>query len=288
MKRILTGVALATTAALVSATPALAAAPKNPVAAVKKQLAPGKGVKFTERTTLSEGRLRQVFVRRTGSLQFGKSGVAASDITGKINIKASDLEGVGDGETGLLLKALTVPERTIRVGTTSYLSGNIWSALLPEDKPWYKMPKGLTGGFTGTYGQPINVAEPVTLATLLKRSKATGSGYAGKARVADLWKVSPWLRSSWMDKPSAKAMKASISWKLTVDKAGRPTRLVTTYPTSVPGLGKTGSISVDTRYTGWGGKVVVKAPPADQVTTTFKNGEDDISSLELPIGSLAG
>ncbi|GAA2210736.1 hypothetical protein GCM10009850_061950 [Nonomuraea monospora] len=292
MKRILTGVALATTAALVTATPALAAAPKDPVVAVKKQLVAGKGVKFTERTTVSEGDVRDIFVRRSGTLQFKKSGIAASDITGKLNIKASDLEGLDESgenaELTAMIKAMAQPERTIRIGTTSYISGNIWATMLPEGKTWFKAANGPTGGLLGTFGQPLNLAEPATVKTLLKGAKTTGSGYAGKTLVRDLWKASPWLRATWVDKPSAKAQKTAISWRITVNKAGLPTRVVATFPMSVLGSGK-GSVSVDTSYTGWGSPVSIKAPPADEVASQFKDGESDISdALELPLGSIAG
>ncbi|GAA2889788.1 hypothetical protein [Nonomuraea rubra] len=292
MKRILTGVALATTAALVTATPALAAAPKDPVVAVKKQLVAGKGVKFSERTTISQGSLRQVFLRRTGTLQFKKSGIAASDITGKLNLNASDLEGLdenGDNADEVAtLKAMTQPERTIRIGTTSYVSGGFWTTVLPEDKTWFKAPNGPTGGMFGTFGQPLNLAEPATLKTLLKGAKTTGSGYSGKTVIGDLWKASPWLRATWLDKPSAKGLKAAISWRITVNKAGLPTRVVATFPASALGDVGGGSVSVDTSYTGWGSAVSIKAPPAEEVATTFKDGEDDIESLDLPLGSIAG
>ncbi|MEU1727067.1 hypothetical protein [Nonomuraea sp. NPDC005692] len=290
MKRILTGVALATTAALVVATPALlaapaqAAAPKNPVAAVKKQLVPGKGVKFSERISVSDGTRSEVFIRRTGTFQFSKSGLAASDITAKFALNLSDL-GDDAPET---LKALATPERTIRIGTTSYLSGGMWSKVLPEGETWFKAPHGPTGGLTGTFGQPVNVAEQATLKALLKTAKPVSGGYAGKITVRDLRKISLWYRSSAIDpRPTAKALKSVISWKLTVNAAGLPVRLVATFPqTAITGSGSTkdGGVRVDTRFTGWGGAVSIKAPTADDVSSEFENGKDDISSLDLPFG----
>ena len=145
MNRMLAGLALASAAALMAATPAQAAitqAPAKPVTAVKKQLVPGKGVTFTERTTLDSGRMRAVFVRSSGTYQFSRSGLAASDITGKLNIKASDLADLGEGS---MFQSLAKPERTIRIGTTSYLSGSIWAELLPSGKTWYKAPGGPLG-----------------------------------------------------------------------------------------------------------------------------------------------
>ncbi|MFC7590071.1 hypothetical protein ACFQYP_45090 [Nonomuraea antimicrobica] len=191
MKRILTGVALATTAALVTATPAMAAAPKDPAVAVKKQLKPGKGVKFSERTTIIDGTTRDIFVRRSGTLQFSKSGIAASDSTGRFNISLSQLGELPEGETGEMIKALAREERTIRIGTTSYLSGGMWEGFLAEGQTWFKAPKGPTGGLTGMFGQPLNLAEPATIKTLLKGAKTTASGYAGTTKVGDIWKASP-------------------------------------------------------------------------------------------------
>ncbi|GGT23991.1 hypothetical protein ACFFV7_37720 [Nonomuraea spiralis] len=290
MKRTLTGLALATTAALVAATPALlatpaqAAAPKNPVTAVKKQLVPGKGLKFSERIILTAGDREDVFVRRTGTLQFGKSGIAASDITGKFAITLSDL---GGDEAPEELKALAKPERTIRIGTTSYLSGGLWSSLLPEGETWFKAPHGPTGGLTGTFGQPVNVAEQGTLKTLLKTAKPVSGGYAGTITVGALRKVSPWYRASSIDTDlPAKALKSVITWKLTVNAAGLPVRLVSTFPqTAITGSGsKKDGLRVDTRFTGWGDAVSIKAPTAEDVSSEFENGKDDLSSLDLPFG----
>ncbi|NBE92783.1 hypothetical protein FE391_15920 [Nonomuraea sp. KC401] len=288
MKRILTGVALVTTAALATATPAMAA-PKDPVVAVKKRMAPGKGVSFTERTTISQGARREVFLRRSGTLQFGKSGIAASDITGKLNITSKDLADAPDDEFGESLKAIAKPERTIKIGTTSYLSGNMWATLLPEGKTWFKAAKGLAGGATATFGQFVNLGEHSTLKALLKGAKATSHGYTGTIKLGALWKASPWLRAgSSLGSPSAKAMKSPIKWRLTVNAAGLPTRLVTTFTTSVHGLGDKGSVSVDTRYTGWGKAVSIKAPPAKDVATSFEDSGDDIPSLtEIPLGAYA-
>ncbi|MEU4572084.1 hypothetical protein ACBI99_12900 [Nonomuraea sp. ATR24] len=271
MKRIITGLALASAAALVTATPAQAAAPKNPVTAVKKHVAPGKGVKFTERTTVIEDGQRAVFLRRHGSFAFGRSGIAASDITGKLAINASDL----DAEEDSLIAAMTKSERTIRIGTTSYLSGGIWSTVLPEGETWYKAPNGPPAGILGVLGQPVNIAEPATLKALFKNAKATSGGYTGKITVGELRKASAWFRASRMGaKDTAKTLKTPINWRLTVDAKGLPTRLVTTFSAVALAM-DSGSLSVDTRFTGWGGKLTIKAPTADQVTTDLEEGGEE-------------
>ncbi|TXK35924.1 hypothetical protein [Nonomuraea sp. C10] len=289
MKRLITGLAIACAATFVMAVPAQAQiAPKNPVAAVKKQLVAGKGVKFSERTTLSTSFMREIFVRRTGTIGFRKNGVAASDITGKFNIKASDL---GE-EAPELVKAMAKPERTIWLGKTSYLSGGIWAGVVPEGKTWFKMPNGPTGGLSGVVGQPLNVAEPVTLRTMFKNAKAVKGGYAGKVTIRDIRKVSPWFRATLqLDKPSAKLLGAQISWRLSVDAKGLPTRLVTTYPFGVlDGTPKKNeTLSVDTRYSGWGTKVSIKAPTEDDATTKPKEGsEDTLEDIEILKGVNVG
>lgn len=280
MKKILAGLALATAATAIAATPAQAAT-KDPVAAVKQQFVPGKGVTFVDRSMLVEGERRGILVRRNGSYGFGKSGVNASDITSKYNLPP---ELFGDDEES---KALATPEHVVTVGRKSYVSGSFWSLMVPEDKSWLKLPVSLPGGAFAPFGQVVNVTEPATLKTLLKGAKATSGGYSGSISFADLKKVSPYARSAFdLQKQSAKQLKSVITWKLAVDAKGLPTRLVSSYPASAlvagGGMAKT-QFSVDTRFTGWGGKVVIQAPPADQVATKPKDASgDDSKAPEAP------
>ncbi len=102
-----------------------------------------------------------------------------------------------------------------------------------------------------------------TLKALLKNAKATKGGYSGKITVGQARKVSPWFRATHLrDDYPAKVLKTQISWKLSVDAKGLPTRLVTTFPLGVVNgtPKKSETISVDTRYTGWGTKASIKAP----------------------------
>ncbi|WP_066366944.1 hypothetical protein [Herbidospora mongoliensis] len=73
--------ALSAAALLLTATPAQAAAPKDPVKAVRALLSPGKGVRFTDVTDIVTNGDGVTVQRRTGSLMFGKGRIAASDIT---------------------------------------------------------------------------------------------------------------------------------------------------------------------------------------------------------------
>ncbi|MEU7859525.1 hypothetical protein [Nonomuraea sp. NPDC049141] len=291
MKRIIAGLALASAATLITAGPAQAApAAKDPVAAVKKQFVAGKGVKFTERSTAIAGNRRFIITRRSGTYQFSNTGLAASDITGKFNIKALAPEPT-DEDDAKLYKALSSPERTITIGKTSYLSGGLWGEVLPEDKTWLKAPNTPFTGMTGIYGQPLNLTEAATLKTLFKGAKAANGGYTGKITVGDLRRVSPSFRGNLLlGTPSSKSAKVAISWKLTVDAKGLPSRLVTTFPLTAlsPGASKKEGLSIETLYSGWGIAAKITAPPADQVTDTPKSGTEDetIPSLDIPFSRI--
>ncbi|MEV6151209.1 hypothetical protein AB0L53_12795 [Nonomuraea sp. NPDC052129] len=290
MKRIITGLALASAATLLAAGPAQAEpAAKDPVTAVTKQFVAGKGVKFSERTTAIEGNRRNIIIRQSGTYQFSNAGVAASETTGNFTIKALASGDDKPAKLDRIEKALITPERTITIGKWTYLSGGLWEALLPTGKTWFLVRKGPVSGLTSIYGQPLNLTEAATLKTLIKGAKAAEGGYAGKITVGDLLKVSPYFRGSFLgDMPNKKSAKVAISWKLTVDAEGLPARLVTTYPLTAlySEASKHRAVSVETLYSGWGSTVEIAAPPIDQVTEEFKNGEDEIPSLEIPLSRI--
>ena len=293
MKRVIAGLALATAATLISVAPAQAAAPHaaaaapDPVAAIKKQFKPGEGVRFIDRATVINRKVHAIVARRTGTYLFGGSSVVASDISGKFNVKASDFADVND-DSGIA-DLLSSPEHIISIGKVTYLSGSIWNTLLPEGKTWFKMTAGFPGIIGAVYGQPVNITERGTLGGLLKTGKAVKGGYAGTITEGALQKLSPQYKSTLMlSSPSSAMLKTKISWRLSVDAKGLPTRLVSTFPMS--GLDATAPkssslVSIDTRYTGWGDKVQIKAPSADDVATKIEGGEDDLPPV---ITSLKG
>ncbi|MFI6476649.1 hypothetical protein ACIBH1_01880 [Nonomuraea sp. NPDC050663] len=244
MTRLIAG--FATAAVLLTAAPAQAA-PPAPLKALKKQTS----VRFTERTHIVAGSSKVVFTRRSGAFLLNSSGIKASDVTAKLAIKAADL-------TDAALMWMLDPERTIRIGTTSYISGGYFATRLPVDRTWLKVAKGPAAGVTGIYGQLVNVAEARTLAALLKTATRTSYGYRGTITLGRLHQSSPWLRASignLLGKP-----KTVISWRLTLDARGLPIRLVSQYSS-----GADGDVVMDTRFSGWSGKLKIVAPPADQV-----------------------
>src|SRR5690349_14539573 len=145
-KRVIACVAVATVTTFVAVTPAQAA-PADPVAALKSLLAAGKGVKFTDVTTLLAFEGDTTFLKRTGSFQFGRAGVVASETNSKLTVDEADMPFN-------TIWSLAKPERTIRIGTTSYYSGGPWTP--PKGKTWIKHPNGMNAGFSGWYGQLVN------------------------------------------------------------------------------------------------------------------------------------
>ncbi|WP_062344923.1 hypothetical protein [Herbidospora yilanensis] len=257
MRRTLAIAACATAVAAVTAVgaaPAQAAAP-NPVAALKAQFKTGLGVKFNDKFLVG----KEILTRRTGTLQFGRSGVAASDITTKLNMKASEVAEMPED-----LQAMAKPEQVIKVGKIAYIKGGTLSALLPEGKTWVRFPEGLASGVTGQFGQLINPAEPATLQKLLKKSKRVGSVYAGKITYGDLHKTSKWLQGlGSMGMPTSAQKKSVLSYKLYVNAKGLVVRIVTTTSDRTFRMDGEETVTIDSRFVSWGAKVSVKAPTED-------------------------
>ncbi|AWS40834.1 hypothetical protein [Streptosporangium sp. 'caverna'] len=260
MKRVIAGIAAAMVTMSVAATP-VQAATADPVKTLKSQFVAGKGVKFTDVATLVEFTGNSTLLKRTGSFQFGRAGIVASDVSAKFT--TDEMSGI----PGVFQWSPDKPERTIRIGTTSYYSGGPWTP--PKGKTWVKHPHGMNAGFSGWYGQLVNVAEPATLKTLITKGKRTGRTYSGTISFGALEKISPWMRSAGVAGVSTNDRAAVLRFRLTLGANGLPQRLVTVYPGSThvsAAVAEDRQVSVETRYTGWGSRVTVKAPPASKVT----------------------
>ncbi|MEV4377885.1 hypothetical protein [Streptosporangium sp. NPDC049644] len=258
MKQAIAGVAAAMVTTLVAATPVQAAA-ADPVRALKSQFVAGKGVKFTDVVTLVDFAGNTPYLKRTGSFQFGRSGIVASDVSAK---RATDDPGIPSG----IVRSLDRPERTIRIGTTSYYSGGPWAP--SKGRTWLKHPNGMNAGFSGWYCQLVNVAEPATLKALITKGKRTGRTYSGTISFGALEKISPWLQNVSLTRLSKNTKPAVLRFRLTLGSDQLPRRLITVYPGSThvsAAVGEDRQLSVETRYTGWGSRVTVKAPPASKV-----------------------
>ncbi|MBB5961555.1 hypothetical protein [Planomonospora venezuelensis] len=257
-------VAAATAAASVAAAPVQAAS-ADPVKALKSQLVAGRGVKFTDVSSLVSFTGTTSFLKRTGSFQFGRAGIAASDVSA--GLTADEPSGM---PPSIILPTLEKPERTIRIGTTSYYSGGPWAP--PKGKTWVKHRNGMSAGFSGTDSQMVNAAEPGTLKLLIAKGKREGRTYSGAISLGALEKVSPWLQHVQVTGMSESTKKDVVRFRLTLGPGLLPQRLVTVYPSShvSAAVGEDRKISVETRYTGWGSRVTVKAPPASKTVDAGK------------------
>ncbi|SDL20428.1 hypothetical protein [Nonomuraea jiangxiensis] len=241
MNRTITALPVLAAVLLLSAVPAQAAAPE-PVRALKATLVPGHGVHFTEVATWSNGLDTLQTDTAQGVLQFSKKGVAGYDVRST----------TWDDEK----------YRAVSVGDTAYYSGAIYQ--LPKGKTWFA-----TGGgaLPTIYGQILNPVELTTLSALLKKGTKAGNKITGKITFTDLAKVSQWFSRSvltdWDDD-------TEISYTLTLNSAGLVSKLSSSYRakdvTEDFAEFEGGIIAVDTRYSGWGSKVSVKAPDPKGVT----------------------
>lgn len=275
----ITFLAAATLVAPAVATAAYAqtAAP-NPLTALRKQFAAGHGVQYKSRTTLK----KQLIATTTGSFQFGRSGVTASDLTTRIRVNPADL-----GENALLA---ALPERTIKIGSTAYINSGVLRTHLPAGRPWVEVPNGPATGLLGAFGQLVNPTEPATLKTLLTQSRSKRPGgvvggsrtvvYRGTVTIAKLYRTSPWLKGVLLTKPNAKLAKTKVDYRLYVGADGLTRRVVSSWSLAALGVGKE-KFTTDSRFTSWGRKVSIK-PPADDQIIQIGETEADLNSPLIP------
>ncbi|MFI7618291.1 hypothetical protein ACIBP6_44445 [Nonomuraea terrae] len=240
MKRTVTTLALCG-AVLAAAIPAHAAS-KDPVRALEAKLTPGHGVRFTETATFVDGLDERHAQKRKGAFQFDKKGVKAFDVT-------------------------TIPrpqsrERVIAIGDIGYFCGFSRYAT-PKGKTWYRYPRAKfsVNERFWFYGQLINPAEPATVAALVKNGKRSADTVTGTITFAELKKVSPWfglsVTSTWRGS-------TTLSYTLTLTSEDLVSRVESAFeiPDDAPiyeeWLGMT--VHVDSRYSGWGDKISIKAP----------------------------
>ncbi|WP_433437504.1 hypothetical protein [Nonomuraea sp. CA-141351] len=265
MKRILAGLALTTAAALVTATPAAQAASVDPVKALQKQLVPGHGVRISEKTRLTlDGKSIGATTRTTGTFEFGKKGIVATDL--KNHAAGSDKS----------LASALAPPRIITVGGHSYVQGGLFSEDLPEGKKWVRYAAEAGGG---TYNQIIDIFEPKVLKAIVSHAKSfKGGTYKGALTYKELAKV-------YGQKVSGAIGKTKIDYALKVNSKGLVTQLTSGWSMDFGVLGKTRSIT-ETRYIGWGSKVRIKAPDKDLWIDVADLSEDSQVPQEIPNNSL--
>ncbi|MEU4536329.1 hypothetical protein AB0G15_15835 [Streptosporangium sp. NPDC023825] len=299
MKRYIAGLACAATAAL--SVPALAstahAQAADPVSALRSQLKSGNGVAFVDTVKIRSGKKSTLLADRKGELQLGPSGVEASDHTTQLRVegdlfafgteentfgpKDDDAEEKSEAQKDLdrLFAGMAEPERVVRVKKKAYIWGGAFGQFLPADRPWLAYPKD-TFGLTGSLGQFVNPAEPATLKALLARATVKRpTAYSGKITFGELNKVSPWFRARQEIPLSKQQAKLTVSWRLFLNADRLPVRLTTSSLDFTDGP----TTTIDTRYSGWGSKVTIEAPPADQISTVKELNERFAADTPIPL-----
>ncbi len=237
----------ALTAAATAAIPAAAHASSaaDPADAVAKQFGTGRGVQLSETSTITFGR-EIISYRVKGAFGFGKSGIAAADVTRVPTV---------DGKTGDRFHFRVV-------GGVTYAYGGVWGDEWTKVNQKYK-PQEFSE-------QNIDVFERATLRKLLTTATKHAPGgkvggvrttaYSGTVDFGAMHAVSPAFRAEF-GKLTAKERKTRITWRLWVDGKGLPRRLTTSWkrgPSDDFPM-DTGS-AVTTNYDAWGSKVTVASP----------------------------
>lgn len=245
MRRMIAALTGATVAALIvptlvtvapasaKTTRAAQAAAADPVSALKRHFRTHRGVKLTENTKIvGEGKKsRVIFTRRSGVLEFGRTGLVASDLTTKFNLPAQDGE----------LKGLFTPSRTISLKGVAYTSGGIFAESMPEGKKWLRTPDD-TASLVSAVQQIISTVEPGTLKATLAHTRAKRPGgtwdrtrttvHSGTITLAELFKVSPAVRTMLGKKPTGRSATLPVTWKIYLGSDQLVRRVVSSYTES--------------------------------------------------------
>ncbi|RCG24483.1 hypothetical protein DQ384_33110 [Sphaerisporangium album] len=239
------------------------AAPAGPVDALRQQFAKKGSVRISEDSRMEFAGDVGLRSRVAGTVRFGKSGPDAIDL--KVTSKA--------GKTVNRMQVITV-------GGKTYLKSPLYDDMLPAGRSWVRT----TGDLSSTSGT-IDILQPKVLKAVLAHttSKAPGGTIGGartvllrgSIKLSDLAKVSPSVA------PLAKGLRnkktISLPWKLWIGADQLPRRFQSTFSLSGGDFLGDMSVATDTRFTAWGAKVVIKAPPADLVVD-----EKDLTE-ELPV-----
>lgn len=250
MKRLLALAAAAAT--LVTAVPAQAAA--DPASAMKRQFVPGHGVRISETSVSSSPGRRSELGRIIGSVEFGKSGPVAADVTLRLMGKQADRI------------------RVVSVGNRYYLRAPGMAHDLPMGKTWVLMDD--------IQGKPLFSDQRVTpLAPEVPQ-----------ALVAQAKSVKDGLHQGTLTRKQAKAIGGheAFGYRLSLDPKGLPVRLVSSRKT---GSGTSWRDYVtDTRLSDWGAEITVKEPPADEVVSMSDLQDETLAEIDallrdIPDGS---
>ncbi|WP_214408882.1 hypothetical protein [Sphaerisporangium fuscum] len=270
MRRVIASLAGVATAALVApvlAAPANAQAqtaarvkPADPVAALQRQFVPNRGVQVTHHLKLTAGK-DFMSMSVTGKLAFGRSEVTASDLRLKLAAKGDARILDEEGPTG--------PVRVITIGRVQYVSGQGFEKYLPVGKTWVRSQVTGGNGQKALLSPWADITDPALYRRLLASTKVKKPGgtldgtattlYAGAISIDRLLGTPPLQGVP----SSARPKEPKLHWKLWLGRDLLPRRL------SISETEKLNSgsmvLSGDSKFSGWGAKVVIAAPPADEV-----------------------
>lgn len=244
MKRITAGVVAGLV--LLAPLPARAAADAtaaDPVAALRAQVVPGRGVTVSLVTRTSPDGRRFATTRTDRIVGFRKGGVVETDDTTTFysSISSEDLK-----------EDTLFPSLLIRVKGATYASGGELTGRVPLDRRWVRSREPRSGAADGT----VDLFTPGTLRALLATASSKGSRSARGVIQASRIPGRPF--DGWTG-PGER-----IAWALWFDAQGRVTRLATATSRNA-GDGRVPSISTDQRFTGWGARVTIQPPPEELV-----------------------
>lgn len=256
MKRLVVVAAAAGVAAIFAGTgQAQAAAPADPVTALKKQFSPGRGVRVTETATSTiTGITGPITSRTTGVIGFGKSAALDYDLVSKT--KLTDRQ---KADAKLSQDYEPPPIHAVKVGRSTYVQGFNWGTP-PEGKSWIRFSGNSHWGNDGQRGdQLVDVLNPAILKKVISKATVTEAGeYRGTLTFKD-----GYPSDSDPDK---------ISFRLLVNRDQLPVRLITEYTAKTQYPNDEGKLVkatehsiIDTRYSDWGTKVTVAKPPAREI-----------------------
>ncbi|MCT9933617.1 hypothetical protein N5079_25715 [Planotetraspora sp. A-T 1434] len=261
MKRLAIVVAVtALTALLAGGGQAQAAAPADPIKALRKQFAAGRGVLVSETTRSTVTGIKGDYRTRTvGMIGFGESRAVSYDLTSRLII-TSEIKAKYSEEEQEYLRA---PLRAIKVGRYTYVSGFEWGEMPPRVS-WVRFGKANTWwGNEGQRGdQLVDVLDPAILRLVMSKATSPKPGeYRGTLTAKELYKDGYVFSDV-----------AQMSFRLFVNRDQLPVRLITEHSqkTYIPNqdgewVKATQHDVVDTRYNDWGVKVKITAPPENEV-----------------------
>ncbi|GAA1010720.1 hypothetical protein Aple_029970 [Acrocarpospora pleiomorpha] len=258
MKRLVVAAVVGAAVLLVPAAPAVAKA--DPVKALKARFAAGKGVKVSNLMKISTGGEVWATMREVGSVGFGRSGVATTDIQDKPQYSKAFLDMLPEADREELRKTVGIT-RTISTSRYAYISGARVKNYLPEGKTWVRR-------FSGTPvpgSLLVNPFEPRTLDKIIDRAGSRqGSVLKGWIASSSLAKISPSFRASFGSGAKTRDGKAAkVNYIVWLDARGLVKRVYATMTVHIVDTPIT--YASDGRVSGWGGKVVISAPPAGEV-----------------------